>query len=219
MNQPLRRAKKGQAKEDAVVIKQKLIKMETRKIIKVTGSLIFVFLIIFLLSTSLVLSHEEGDFAKAEEIIKSNASCSQLTEEQLELIGDYYMEQMHPGDAHEIMDERMGGEGSETLRQMHINMAIRFYCNEYSNSMMGTMMGMMGMGMMGTSMMGYSNIGNTNILGGENMAYNMMGYGMMGSGTLGASLFGIVYFVLVAFVFSVIFWGTYNWLIKNKKRK
>jgi len=46
--------------------------------------------------------------------------------------------------------------------------------------------------------------------------YGMMGseYGMMG----GWGLFGLVYFVLAAFIFSVIFWLTYNWLIKGKKK-
>jgi len=85
-----------------------------------------------------------------------------LTEEQLEAIGDYYMEQMHPGEAHELMDKMMGGEGSESLRQMHVTMAKRLYCNEDAGGMMGSgqtmgMMNMMGgnmMGMMGDSMMG-----------------------------------------------------------------
>ncbi len=50
--------------------------------------------------------------------------------------------------------------------------------------------------------------------------YGMMGYGMMGgTGKFGMSLFGVLYFVLIAFVFSVIFWGTHNWLVKDQKNK
>ena len=53
---------------------------------------------------------------------------------------------MHPGESHEIMDKMMDGEGSEALRQVHINMARRLYCNE--NVYVGYKMmtaGMMGM--------------------------------------------------------------------------
>ena len=101
-----------------------------------------------LISISFATAHGEEDFAKAEELIKQKLSCSELTNEQLELIGDYYMEQMHPGELHEIMDERMGGEGSESLRLVHINIAKAFYCGEHGimpANMMNVMMGRSGM--------------------------------------------------------------------------
>ncbi|MBI2042827.1 hypothetical protein HYT25_00370 [Candidatus Pacearchaeota archaeon] len=88
-------------------------------------------------------------FSEAEDIITQKVSCNDLTESQLEILGDYYMEQMHPGELHEIMDERMGGEGSETLRQIHVNMGLAFYCgehDEFSVNMMNTMMGRTGYG-------------------------------------------------------------------------
>ena len=59
------------------------------------------------------------------------------------------MEQMHPGELHEIMDERMGGDGSEQLRQVHIAIARNFYCGEHQAMMpmmMNTMMGRTGFG-------------------------------------------------------------------------
>ena len=103
-----------------------------------------------LISISFANAHGEEDFAKAEELIKSKISCSELTNEQLEIIGDYYMEQMHPGELHEIMDERMGGEGSESLKQVHINIARAFYCGEHNMTGAGMMNIMMGRsGMMG----------------------------------------------------------------------
>ncbi len=117
-----------------------------------------------LISINFANAHGEEDFAKAEELIKQKISCSELTDEQLELIGDYYMEQMHPGELHEIMDERMGGEGSESLRQVHINIARAFYCGEHGampNNMMNIMMGRSGM-------MGYGNY----YAQGQNYGYN-----------------------------------------------
>jgi len=106
--------------------------------------------LLFSLNFVFVTAHGEDTFAEAEEIIKQKISCDNITDEQLEILGDYYMEQMHPGELHEIMDERMGGEGSENLRQVHINIGLTFYCgeqNEFSSGMMNTMMGRTGYGM------------------------------------------------------------------------
>ena len=113
---------------------------------------ILVIFSMLLLSVSLVSAHEHN-FAETKQLIESGISCDKLTDEQLESIGDYYMEQMHPGEAHELMDQMMGGEGSESLRQVHINMAKRLYCNEYVDGMMGGGM-MMGNNIMGSGMMG-----------------------------------------------------------------
>lgn len=49
------------------------------------------------------------------------------------------------------------------------------------------------------------------------MAVNMMGYGWS-AGMYGAALLGLVYFALAAFIFSIIFWLTYSWIIKDKKK-
>lgn len=86
---------------------------------------------------------EHTDFEQAEGIINAELPCDSLSDEQLELLGDYYMEGMHPGEAHILMDEMMGGEGSEALREVHINMAKSFYCGE-AGAMGSGMMGMMG---------------------------------------------------------------------------
>src|SRR3989338_4122959 len=131
-----------------------------------------IMILIILLSvllTSQVLA-QEHDFEDIKSLMDSGASCSQLTNEQLEEIGDYYMEQMHPGEAHEIVDNMMGGEGSESLKQVHINMARRLYCNEnvyigYGMMGSGGMMNRMGRGMMGSypANYNYSNYGYWNI--------------------------------------------------------
>jgi len=112
-------------------------------------------LIIFLLIIVAVLAQESHDseIEEGKKLVESKISCDKLSYEQLEAIGDYYMEQMHPGEAHEMMDQMMGGEGSESLKQVHINMAKRLYCNEDAyigyGMMGGGMMNMMGSGMMG----------------------------------------------------------------------
>ena len=119
---------------------------------------IIVIFSMLLLSVSLVSAHEHN-FAETKQLIDSGIGCDKLTDEQLESIGDYYMEQMQPGEAHEMMDQMMGGEGSESLRQVHINMAKRLYCNEDVGGMMGG--GMMNM-MMGNyqEYYGYNNFWN-----------------------------------------------------------
>ena len=113
-----------------------------------------------LLNISLASAHEHN-FAETKQLIDSGISCDKLTDEQLEAMGDYYMEQMHPGEAHEMMDQMMGVEGSDSLKQVHIQMAKRLYCNEDVGGMMG-MMNMMGSGMMGNypAYYGYNNFWN-----------------------------------------------------------
>src|SRR3989344_5940662 len=100
-------------------------------------------LLLVLLTVSLITNvNGEEDFTKAESLIKSRIACDDMTNDQLESIGDYYME------------------------QMHINMAKRLYCNE--NVYIGY--GMMSSGSMINMMMGnypanydYSNYGYWNI--------------------------------------------------------
>ncbi|MFQ5474495.1 MAG: hypothetical protein ACE5DM_01535 [Candidatus Nanoarchaeia archaeon] len=149
-------------------------------------------IIIILLLMSIGLASAQGrDFEGTKALIESGIACDGLSEEQLEAIGDYFMEQMHPGEAHELMDERMGGEGSENLRQVHINMARRFYCTE--GSMMGAMMAPMG---------------------GESMEY-----GMMGTGMVSMWLLGLLYIAIASFVFGIIFWHTYKLVVGREKHK
>src|SRR3989344_4266294 len=96
-------------------------------------------LAIFLLGIVAVLAQESHDseIEEGKKLVESKTSFGKLGNEQLEAIGDYYMEQMHPGESHELMDSMMGGEGSESLKQVHINMAKRLYCNEDVGGMMG----------------------------------------------------------------------------------
>lgn len=156
-------------------------------------------IILLLLIVSILPSIANADmenFAEAEKLIKSKTSCDDLTDIQLELLGDYYMEQMHPGKLHEIMDERMGGEGSESLRQVHINMAKSFYCGEY---------GMMSSGMM-NMMMGRG-------FGTQRGNWNMMGNYYDGMYSMGFFGWIIPLLVIVILILLII------WLIKQTQRK
>ncbi|MDP3724516.1 MAG: DUF5676 family membrane protein [bacterium] len=73
--------------------------------------------------------------------------CDSLSEDDLERLGDAWMETIHPGQAHEGMDRMMGGEGSENLRAAHIQMGRNYLgCDRSSWGGMGA--GMMGGGFM-----------------------------------------------------------------------
>jgi hypothetical protein len=93
-----------------------------------------IFAVLFVLGT--VFAHGGGheDFSDAEQLVNSGIDCSDLTDDQLEEVGDYIMEQMHPGDMHKRMDQMMGWGDSDRLRQLHINMAQNHYCNEHETS-------------------------------------------------------------------------------------
>ena len=137
-------------------------------------------------SINFSLAHGEEDFAKAEELIRQKISCGELTDEQLELIGEYYTEQMHPGELHEIMDEKMGGESSESLRQAHINMGLAFYCGEHGLMSSGMMNTMMGRGMMN----GFSNIRSS----------SYYGAGMTGPGIFIGVIITLIIIILVLLI-------------------
>ncbi len=172
---------------------------------------IFSVLVILILSFSVVFAEEQHNFTEAKEIITKQTSCSELSDEQLEKIGDYYMEQMHPGEAHELMDEMMGGEGSQQLKQIHINMARNLYCKDGSSIPMG-MMSMMSSNMMqkqGGNMMKtqeYMQMGPW-MMGGSG---GMMGYGYSALGTINSILFTVILALIAIWL-----WNT----VQNQKKR
>ena len=150
-----------------------MIEVKIRKMKKTMLTFGILLLSIFLVSANSI--HQEM-FEEGKKLIDSKLSCDTLTDEQLESIGEYYMEKMHPGKVHEIMDQMMGGEGSESLKQMHINMAKRLYCKEDVDGMMdGGMMNMM----MGGNMMGSG--GMMNMMRGYGTGWQTPQTTMMGS--------------------------------------
>ncbi len=153
-------------------------------------------------------SAAEHDFGETKQLIDSRLGCDKLADKQLEAIGEYYMEQMHPGEQHEWMDEMMGGEGSERLRQMHIQMAKVLYCGAPGGMTgSGGMMGMMSVMMNGAG-------GNRE---GWQTPQTTMMQGIMGSG----GYFGYWNFVNILYVVLLI--GliilVYLWIIKLWKEQ
>ena len=102
-------------------------------------------MVVLLLTLNLVNAVSQEELNEAKALIDSKIACDKLTDEQLEEIGEYYMEQMMPGESHERAHEMMGlTEGSNAEEQFHIDLAKRSYCGETAAGF-----GMMGRGMMG----------------------------------------------------------------------
>lgn len=138
---------------------------------KIIFEIIFGAIVALVLSLSLVNAVTPQELNEAKSLIDSKTDCKNLSGSQLEIIGEYLMEQMHPGEAHESMHEMMGlKEGSEAEEQFHISMAKMMYCGEGG---MQEMMGMMMNGGMMSSNMMSSNTGENGMMSG------MMNKGMM----------------------------------------
>lgn len=171
---------------------------------------------------SVVLVSADGDhqseIEEGKELVEREVGCDTLSDEQREAIGEYLMEQMHPGEAHELMDQMMGGEGSESLEQMHMQMARGLYCNEDGEGMMdsGMMQGngtVMPMGMMMNMMDG----GNTG--GGGMMGNNagMMGSSLGNSWSTGYSpWWTIAWYVFWIAIIGLLLWLVYHFVISKK---
>lgn len=113
-------------------------------------------------------------------------NCGQISDEQFEKLGDAYMELIHPGQAHIYLDQMMGGEGSTTLKQAHINMG-RSYAG---CSGLGYKTGRLGWPMMGVAGV-LNNYSSSGPFGG-----GMMGPWMMGCLGGGYNWFGFSTIIL-----------------------
>lgn len=140
---------------------------------------------------------------KAEKLISSGVSCENLTDEQLEMIGEYYMEMMHPGRAHELMDQMMCGSDRNCESAMHIYMARMVYCGEYAG------MGMMSMGVMPMMYGGGSMMMQTAYYPDSSSAFwNGMHGWMMGSTShFYWGFAGILYLLLLAGLVVLVYLG------------
>jgi len=143
--------------------------------------------------------------------------CPQVTDAQLEELGEAVMDVMHPNqDVHAWMDRMLGGQGSQSLALMHRNLGAR-YLGCWGQAKAGTW----GPGMMmGPGMMtGPGMMGNWNGSGADPRAWHwnrkggwlpMMnwGYGgMMGYGLGGWIMWIIFIAVIVLIVYLLVVQG------------
>ena len=151
---------------------------------------VLILVVILLLNLSLANAITQQEIKEAKSLIDSKADCKSLSDSQLEIIGEYSMELMHPGESHEAMHKMMGiKEGSEAEKQFHISMAKTIYCGESGGMMGGGMMNMM--------------------MGGS----NMMGYGMTGSTGYGYRYFGFINVLFIILLIGLIIL-VYTWIFK-----
>ncbi|KHO54533.1 MAG: hypothetical protein QT12_C0031G0009 [archaeon GW2011_AR21] len=165
--------------------------------------IIFAAIIALLLGLSSANAITQQEISEAKGLIDSKVDCKELSDSQLEIMGEYYMEQMHPGESHELMHKMMGfQEGSEDEEQFHINLAKIMYCGEG---------GMMGSG----GMMPMMNMMGSGLISGQSPAQASMMQGMMGNyGYFGYwDLLSILYIILLIGLIVLV----YVWIVKSWK--
>jgi len=150
----------------------------------------------------------ENIYSSQNVTTQAEVDCSKITDSQFEKLGDAYMGVMLPNEQqHEAMDNMMGGEGSVSLKQAHINMG-RSYLGCWSDYSSGPVyMPMMG----GSGMMSGNNPYNN--FYGQN---NVMGHWSMMSGYYGS--LGWIHWITMILVWSLLVLGIIaiaKWLRKN----
>ncbi len=163
-----------------------------------TKKILILVTILLYITTNLVSAITLPEINEAKKLIDTKTSCNSLSEDQLEIIGEYLMEQMHPGDSHEFMHKMMGlQEGSKDEKLFHINLAKAIYCGDNSN--IESFSGMMRM----SRMMGFDDMMNNGMMG--NYGY---GFGY-------SNLFNILYTILLLGLIAL----DYLWIVKLWKGK
>ena len=163
-----------------------------KKLIAIIGMLFLVLSLVF------AAEGHESEIEEGKKLVERKTSCDKLNDGQLEAIGEYLMEQMHPEEAHDAMHKAMGfQEGTDNHKQFHVNIAKMMYCG--NGSMMGRMMPMMRM-MMGNNQ-GFGMMGSS--------SYGMMGsnYGMMGYGYGYWNFLNVLYVLLLIGLIVLVYLG------------
>lgn len=126
------------------------------------------------------LNNALQDIYKTQNIqSQSQVSCNKVIDDQFEKLGDAYMGIMAGNEqSHQAMENMMGGEGSATLRQAHMNMG-RSYLGCWSNYNSGPIY----MPMM---------LGSGGMMNGFNSGWNSNGWSGMMGGFYGNSWTGII---------------------------
>lgn len=177
---------------------------------------IAIFIAAALLMVGGAVAHtDETETAEGKGLVEEKISCDELNDEQLEAIGEYLMEQMHPGEAHDLMHSMMGiEEGTPYHGRFHVNLAQAMYCD--TAAAVGTGAARGSGGMMGTG-------GMMPMMRMMPMMNAMAGQGMMGSGGYSSSypnLVNVLYVVLLLGLIGLVyFWLIKLWKGKDTKRR
>jgi len=181
-------------------------------------SITFALFAVFVFNTQTVRAHGDSLHTESIETVLQailnqqkvstiqRLDLSKISDDDWERLGDAVMELQHPGQAHEVMDQMMGGEGSDSLKAMHIYMGQRYLDCSSDLGMMGGTSGMTG-GMMGGNMMGMMGGGMMNNLltnpsanySDGNWSYSMMGFPTTAGFGSGWMIFGWLFMVWDSF--------------------
>ncbi len=136
----------------------------------------------------------------------SKINCSKITDSQFQTLGDAYMGNGITEQQHTAMENMMGGDGSPTVNQAHINMGRAYLgCWANYNSAPSTM------GMMGNTAI------NSNYPMNYASNYRMMGNPYMMNGYHGGFVwFGLLTMVLVWVFLILSIIALIRWLSRNK---
>ncbi len=104
------------------------------------GIILTAILLTPLLVTS-VYAHGDANLEEAKTLIEQEVSCDELSEDEYEMIGEYFMNLMYPDEeVHNMMDDMMGGEGTPMLHNAHVRIAQKMYCEKQADNVL-TLMG------------------------------------------------------------------------------
>lgn len=129
--------------------------------------------------------------------------CQEVTDRQLETLGDAVMSVMHPNEEeHRAMDNMMGGEGSQSLSLAHISMGRQYLGCFGENATVSSTMGGGMMGMMNMMGWGQGGWGSKSMMGGYFGLWSLLG------------VLTWVAFIVFLILGSIYFWGE----IKRKRK-
>ena len=125
--------------------------MKKINFILVIASIIFIAPILVSADSGVSLDSVLSEIKTSQNVSENNQiKCENVSEQNFEELGDAVMGVMHPNEQeHELMDQMMGGEGSQSLKAAHILMGKRY---------LGCVSGTSGYGMMGGNGNFYNNM-------------------------------------------------------------